>query len=109
MSVSSVPMPPPPGGGVSLGELRCSAAPADDGPAFCASNAARTTAPIAATSAATIIVLLCTSLPAVIPSPFVGLHPLVLALFAPPSVSVRSIEPLARCGRRRRVRRRRVV
>src|SRR5256885_23295 len=51
MSVRSVPMPSPPGGGVSPGASRWSAARADDGPAWWTQNAMRTIAPIAATAA----------------------------------------------------------
>src|ERR671926_467839 len=48
MSVRSVPMPSPPGGGVSPGASRWSAARAGDGDAWWTRNAVRTSAPIAA-------------------------------------------------------------
>src|SRR5436305_839962 len=57
MAVKSVPIPSPPGGGVSPGASRWSAAPADDGPAFWTSSATRTIAPIRAAIATRPIVL----------------------------------------------------
>src|ERR687887_526514 len=102
MSVRSVPMPSPPGGGVSPGASRWSAARAGDGPAWWMRNAVRTAAPIAATSAASTSVLRCTSLPAVMRAlPSLGVRlPLRRPLFARLGGPVRSpTEPPRRGGR----------